>query len=157
VGAKLVAVPSLEAQAARIVGYTVPGDLICAAFNARRDEVYSCVFRVDTGESLFALGEPAALAVTDLATWLPIQGDGRLWLVGEGAPRLVLALEPTWGPRIMRPDSAVNVPSAASVARLALVRIAASRYEEIPSFEPYYLKDFVARKPTRSLFERLPF
>ncbi len=152
--ARLVAVPSLEALAASVVA--APGEAICALFNARRHEVYAVVFLVgEKNNKLERLTETTALAVDDLPTWLEVPTGTRLWLVGEGVPRALSVL----GDRLaLRPlDPSVFVPAAASVARLARPRLAEGRVEDIACFEPFYLKEFVAKKPQSSIFEKLPF
>jgi len=157
VDAKLVAVPSLEAQAARLLDVAAPGDVICAAFNSRRDELYLAVYRVESRMTLRLTREPAVVSQADLKTWLPVPDDHCMWIAGEGADRISSNMEPAANIRIMQRDSAVNVPSASFVARMALPRIAANHFEDVSSFEPAYLKEFVALKPTRSAFDRLSF
>lgn len=148
-GARLIGVPSLLAQAHRALPAAAPGDRICAAFQARRHEVYAAVYAVEAGGTLAVVlpetaAEPAALAPH-------LDGPGTLWLTGEGGPALadVLTDRPS-PPRI----KALAVPvSAGAVARLAPHREAT----DPATFEPFYLKAFVARPQTRSVYDRLPF
>ncbi len=157
VGAKLVGVPSLEALAATAAPAADPGDVVCAAFNARRDEVYAAAFRVEAEDALTPVTETAALAADDLSTWLPVQTTGRLRLVGEGAPLIAEALRPQWDERIRILPADAFAPDAAAVARLGKARLKRGETEDLATFEPFYLKAFVARKNTRTAFERLPF
>ena len=157
VGAKLVGVPSLEALAATAAPAADPGDVVCAAFNARRDEVYAAAFRVEAEDALTPVTETAALAADDLSTWLPVQTTGRLRLVGEGAPLIAEALRPQWDERIRILPADAFAPDAAAVARLGYARLKRGETEDLATFEPFYLKAFVARKNTRTAFERLPF
>ncbi len=154
--ARLVAVPSLEALAASVAPLAAPGEAICALFNARRHEVYAVVFLVgEKNNKLERLTETTALAVDDLPTWLEVPTGTRLWLVGEGVPRALSVLEDRLALRPL--DPLVFVPAAASVARLARPRLAEGRVEDIACFEPFYLKEFVAKKPQSSIFEKLSF
>ncbi|QXD14362.1 tRNA (adenosine(37)-N6)-threonylcarbamoyltransferase complex dimerization subunit type 1 TsaB [Rhodocaloribacter litoris] len=155
-GIRLVGVPSLEALAAQLVPVTAPGDLICTAFNARRDEVYVAAFR-RAADGLTPAAETAALPVTALADWLPSPGAGRLWLAGEGAPAVAAALPPARREDLHLVDPACLVPDAGAVARLGRLRLERGQTEDPATFEPFYLKPFVARKAPRSAFERLPF
>ncbi len=157
VGAQLVGVPTLEALAATALPAADPGDVVCAAFNARREEVYAAAFRVGADAGLTPLAETTALPTGDLPTWLPVQTAGRLWLVGEGAPAAAEALAPTWGARLRALPPDAYPPDAAAVARLGHDRLARGETEDVGAFEPFYLKAFVARRNTRSAFERLPF
>src|SRR5690606_18712725 len=120
---------------------------------ARRDEVYAAAFTVGARGALRALRETAALAAADVPTWLGDPG-GRLWLVGEGAAALEAAFEAAGTPGVRRPGPPFDRPSAAAVARLAAARLAAGQTEDVAAFEPFYLKEFVAKKPKASIFER---
>lgn len=153
---QLVAVPSLEALAAAVAPLAEPGDRICAAFNARRTEVYAAAFEVDAAGRLQPLRETAALDADSLPEWLEATREHRYWLVGEGAAQAAAALQ-AGGFRWKRPGPAFDVPSAAWIARLGRLRLAEGRTEDIAAFEPFYLKEFVAKKPKGSVFERLPF
>ena len=155
--AQLVAVPSLEALAASVAPFAVPGEAVCALFNARRDEVYATVFKVtEKNNALTVIAETTALAVDELPGWLP-QETGRLWLVGEGTPRAASVLEDRFDGAVRMLDPSQFAPSAASVARLAQARLAEGRVEDVARFEPFYLKAFVAKKPQSSIFEKLTF
>ncbi|WP_457651390.1 tRNA (adenosine(37)-N6)-threonylcarbamoyltransferase complex dimerization subunit type 1 TsaB [Rhodocaloribacter sp.] len=157
VGAQLVGVPSLEALAATAAPAADPGDVVCAAFNARRDEVYAAAFRVGADAGLTPLAETTALPARDLPAWLPVQAAGRLRLVGEGAPAAAEVLAPVWGARLRTLPPDAFAPDAAATARLGRARLARGETEDPAAFEPFYLKAFVARRNTRSAFERLPF
>ncbi len=155
--ARLVAVPSLEALAASVAPLAAPGEAVCALFKARRHEVYAAVFRVsEKNNKLDVVAETTALELDDLPAWLP-QGTGRLWLVGAGVPRAVSVLEDRFAGELRPLDPSRFAPSAASVARLARPRLAEGRVEDLARFEPFYLKEFVAKKPQSSIFEKLPF
>ena len=152
--AQLVGVPSLEALAHPAAAFAAEGDLIVAATNSRRHEVYAAAFRLADGV-LQAVAEPAALETTDLAGWLP-PAPGALWLVGSGAERAAAPLQADGhAPRLLPPT--LLPPSAAPVARIGYARVMRGETEDVAAFEPRYLKEFVARRPERSIFERLPF
>ena len=154
--APLVAVPSLEALAASVAPLAAPGEAVCALFNARRHEVYAAVFLVAEKNILEARAETAALRVDDVSGWLP-EIKGRLWLVGEGAPRVVSALEDHLTGDVRLLDPSVFAPSATSVARLARPSLLGGQVEDVARFEPFYLQAFVAKTPQSSIFEKLPF
>lgn len=151
----LVAVPSLQALAAGVAAAAAPGDIVCAAFNARRDEAYAAAFRVGAQGRLDAFRETAAVATEEAAAWLGASDGARLWLVGEGAALLAPALADAAD--VCRPGGAFDVPSAARVGHFGRDRLAAGQTEDVAAFEPFYLKAFVAKKPKRSIFERLNF
>ena len=153
----LVAVPSLEVLAAAVAPAASPGDVICAAFNARRDEFYAAAFERGPDGTLAALRETAALEASSVPEWLAAPAGRRVWLVGEGAAGIEAALAAAGAEDLHRPGAPFDVPSAGWVGRLARPRLAAGRVEDAAAFEPFYLKEFVAKKPQSSIFERLPF
>lgn len=155
--ARLLGVPSLEALAATVAPVAAPGDAVCTLFNARRHEVYAAVFLVTEPRGLAVHRQAAALAVDEVPGWLDVAAGRRLWLAGEGVPRVLPLLEAAGGPALRPLGAAACAPSAAHVARLALRRFEAGAFEDLAAFEPFYLKAFVAKMPKASIFERLPF
>lgn len=153
-GAALVAVPSLAALAEAVAPVTIPGDTIVAAFNSRRNEVYIAAFRRESGAALRPLGETAALHTSAVPDWLGNPPSGTLWLAGEGAERLAPVLDGAERAYRLVPHT-VATPSARHVARLGWARYEAGRVEDLAAFEPRYLKEFVAKKPRASVFEKL--
>lgn len=153
--ARLLGVPSLEALAFRMVGVAQPGDRIVAAFPSRRGEVYAAGFEVGDRAVLDVLPGAEAAAVTlDAARgWWPAPATPTTWIVGPAGRALAGALTLEYA-RVLAAD--VLTPSAESVARLGASRAydAASEAwhtDDVASFEPSYLKAFVAGKP-RPLF-----
>lgn len=136
----LVAVPSLDALAAQVQPFVSEGDLVGAAFNSRRGEVYAAWFAATDGR-LETVHAPVAAPLTDPIP--PLPNAGTVWLVGEGAALV--------SPLVAHPDVRV-VPNSllasdpASVARLGVARWRDGRVEDVASFEPDYLKPFVARE-----------
>ena len=154
----LLGVPSLEALAAQAVPWADAGDRICAAFKARREEVYAVAFRVDEQGELEEAAPTSVLRIEEIPAWFGEAGSGRLWLVGEGAEAVASAVETDVGAgrvRWLPPD--VASPAAAWVARQALGRLQRGEAEDLAAFEPFYLKAFVARKPQRTALEKLSF
>lgn len=152
VDADLVAVPSLEALASGVT-CAGPGDVIGAAFDARRDEAYVAIFRLDEDRIPRPLKETAALKSGDLPEWIGAVPD-RLWLVGSGWPKMMGALNAAAVPYRHLPD----VHSAAGlVAIRGLERLHSGETEDLVSFEPYYLKEFVTTTPSGTPFEKLSF
>lgn len=155
--ARLVAVPSLEAVAAATAAHAEAGDLVCAAFDARRDEVYAAAYLVEADRSVRPVDETIALTAEEAAAWLEVPSTRRLWLVGEGAAKIAEALERAGDRPFVRPPANAGGPAAGWVGRLGAARLARGVTEDVALFEPFYLKEFVAKKPSSSIFERLPF
>ena len=155
VGAALVAVPTLEALAEQVRPLAGPADLIGPALASRRGEVYLAAYRVGD-ERLDVVRPPAALAVEDVAAWLPAApaDASRLWLLGPGREALppVLAASP-YVLRVLTPPAVA--PSAVPVGHLGWRRYQAGQTEDVAAYEPAYLKDYVAKKPKHTALERL--
>jgi len=156
-GIKLVGVPTLEALAASVLPVARPGDVICAALNARRNEVYAAASEVRPDGTLESLAETNALIEEDIPAWFGNLPSGTVWIVGDGGPKAAAALEEQHTHRVRLLQPALHPPSAAWIARLGLHRLELGMEEDTASFEPFYLKEFVAKKRERSIFERLPF
>lgn len=162
-GAQLVGVPSLEALARSVAGHATPGDHILCTFAARRQEVYAALFLVDQpGNTADAHTTPIATRVTgpdavplaELNSWLP-RIQSLLWVAGDGAPEVIQSIKTANGsPHVRRSPV---LPEAASVARLGRVILERDGPSDLGAFEPMYLKEFVAKKPKRTIFDRLPF
>lgn len=154
---KVVGVPSLDALAAEAIAAASTGDTVIAAFNSRRNEVYTAIYHIgrkselETVEDAWPLDLDDAEAVEKLAAYEP------LILAGEGANRLANALESVGVHSSRVLDPIAIRPSAVSVGRLGLARLEQGLVENIATFEPFYLKEFIARKQKKSIFDRLPF
>ena len=125
-GARLVAVPTLQALAAA----SGASGLVIPVLPSRRGEVYAAAFR--EGE---AIRDPAALALADLSGWLP-EADS-LTVTGPAAEQVCDA--------VTRPLAhAPSRPSGLEVARLGRSLAEAGHVEDVAAFEPAYLKPFVS-------------
>ena len=105
--------------------------------DARRMEVYCSVFDA----SLKRLSDTEA-KVIDTESFKAMEGR-RLWLFGDGAPKLKDLFAD-------RPE--INIvegfkPSAGYMRALAERALKDRDFVDVAYFEPFYLKDFVAGKP----------
>ena len=127
------------------------GDLLVPMIDARRMEVYCAVFdsnlnRVkDTAAVVFGTenGERRTENASLSVFRFPFSVSSRLWLFGDGAPKLH---------ELFKDESRVRIiddflPSAAYMATLADQALKAKDFVDVAYFEPFYLKDFIAGKP----------
>lgn len=157
-GVPLVGVPSLEALAAQAVPWAGAGDGIVAAFKARREEVYLAAFRVGAEGELEEAAPASVLRLDEVPRRLADVGGATCWLVGEGAADVHAAWTADVRGGALRwlpPEAAA--PSAAWVAHRALGRLERGETADVATFEPFYLKAFVALRPQRSAVEKLSF
>lgn len=138
----LMAVDTLHAMATgmrdKLGTQLQPSDLLVPMIDARRMEVYCAVFDV----SLNTVKGTEALVV-DEQSFGDLLKDHRIWLFGDGAPKLKDLFKDT--PQIQIVDD--FAPSAAYMAALSDQALKASDFVDVAYFEPYYLKDFIAGKP----------
>jgi len=138
----LMAIDTLEAMAygmkAKLGSQIGENDLFIPMIDARRMEVYAAVFDAN----LQRINDTAALVI-DENTFVDLQKYHRLWLFGDGAPKLKQVFE-------SQPN--VNIvdgfkPSAAYMLNLADKALREHNFVDVAYFEPFYLKDFIAGKP----------
>ncbi|MDT0631865.1 tRNA (adenosine(37)-N6)-threonylcarbamoyltransferase complex dimerization subunit type 1 TsaB [Rubrivirga sp. S365] len=133
-GAGLAAVPTLRALADGV------GGAVVVALPSRRGEVYAALYDGDA-----EVREPTALALDDLAGWLPPAPPGGFALGGPGAGRIADAdPERPWRRLAL-------VPDAVAVARRGQAEARAGRLADLAAAEPAYLKPVAAVRP-RGIF-----
>jgi tRNA threonylcarbamoyladenosine biosynthesis protein TsaB len=151
-GATIVSVPSLEALARAASCEAADGDVILATVDARRQQVYAAAIRVGR-EGTDVLVPATECAAEDVATLHPFPKTN-IHLVGDGAslvqPHLALA-----GFNVL--ERLEVRPTAASVAALGAEKALAAEFESVADLEPAYLREFVAKTPSRTAFEKLGF
>ena len=129
-GLMLVGVPTLEALA-EVAGGT-PGETICAALDARKQEVYAAFFRAVDGGRVERLGPDEALAPTILAERL----EPSFVLVGDAAEAYADVLV---GRAVVRPF-ATHQPRGGVVGRLGSERLIAGEAASPGDVEPVYVR-----------------
>lgn len=137
-GIPLLSVPTLLSMAALYyMQHPEYKGLVCPMIDARRMECYTMM----VGPQLEILRDTRADVISEgiYDEWLD---RGEVMFVGDGASktRPLLGAHPN-----ARYDDAFRV-SAAGMALLAEQHLAAGRVEDVAYFEPFYLKDFVAKK-----------
>ena len=137
-GIPLLSVPTLLSMAALYYAqHPEYHGLVCTMIDARRMECYTMV--VDRGLNILRDTQAEVIAEDCYDHWL----DRReMMFIGDGAAktRPLLGGHPN-----ARYDEEFSV-SATGMAGLAEQRLAAGKVEDVAYFEPFYLKDFVAKK-----------
>ena len=138
----LMAIDTLEAMAygmkEKLASQIGPDDLLVPMIDARRMEVYASIFDADLNK----INDTAALVI-DEHSFEDLRKDHRLWLFGDGAPKLS---------KLFENQTNINIidgfkPSAAYMKVLAERALQQQRFVDVAYFEPFYLKDFIAGKP----------
>ena len=138
----LMAIDTLEAMAygikEKLASQISPDDLLVPMIDARRMEVYASIFDAN----LHKINDTAALVIEE-NSFEDLRKDHRLWLFGDGAPKLSKLFEDQ--PNINIIDG--FKPSAAYMKVLAEQALQQQQFVDVAYFEPFYLKDFIAGKP----------
>ena len=133
----MVSVPTLRILAAEALAEAdsmAAGTRICPMMDARRMEVYACLY--DT--CLRAAGEVRAL-VMDEAAAAGLAAGGPLVVCGNGAAKC-MELFSGMDVRLSAPE----YPDARFMAGLAEEELRGGRTVDVAYFEPFYLKEFAA-------------
>ena len=138
----MMAIDTLEAMAygmkEKLGSQIAENDLLIPMIDARRMEVYAALFDAN----LNRIQDTAALVIDENA-FDDLKKDHRLWLFGDGAPKLktVFADQPN--------ISIVEgfKPSATYMRPLTERAFLNKDFVDVAYFEPFYLKDFIAGKP----------
>lgn len=134
----LIAVNTLQIMAAEAVKKNKSDTVFCPLIDARRMEVYTAIFdkELNTVKETSAKILPDDLSFFNLEKPICFFGDGMLKckeLLAKIPESLFLE----------------NVsPSAISLAELSFQKHKANLFEDTANFEPFYLKDFLIKKPT---------
>ncbi len=151
----LLSVPTLQGMAAQY--YAQHPDyhgMVCPMIDARRMECYTAFFEMENHPSAAADSQLSTFNF-QLSTLKPPRADiiesgiyddylnrGEVSFIGDGAEktREILGIHPN-----ARYASDFRI-SAAGMLPIAMQRLQAGQVEDVAYFEPFYLKDFVAKK-----------
>jgi len=140
----LVAIPTLEALAWRAVheGFARDGDEIVAMIDARRNDVYAALHRVQN-KCLTAVWGPEALSLEALVARLP--QHHRVVLMGDAVAKFVRLFGFLLNDesRFHIPEEAHRLCSAAAVGLIGIQRALRQDFANRSTLEPLYVKEFV--------------
>ena len=138
-GVPLIAVPTLQSMAAGYYDAHPDYDgLVCPMIDARRMECYTAIF---DRQGQLRDTEAQVIEPDTFDAWL---AGNTLTFIGDGAAKTQPLLA---GKEGVRYDTDYRL-SATGMAHLAVQRLANGQTEDVAYFEPFYLKDFVAKKST---------
>lgn len=112
---------------------------ICPMIDARRMEVYSAIF--DSNGNYIRQTNADIITENIYDQWLE---QNNITFIGDGADKTRSILE---GKNNVMFDTDFKI-SAKGMAQIAEKRYENKQFEDVAYFEPFYLKDFVAAKPS---------
>lgn len=133
----LIAVNTLESMIAKIAAYFSDDVLLCPMLDARRMEVY-CML----SNKMLDILEGTQAKVIDESSFSAVLENKKVIFFGNGASKCKEFI--TSPNAIFLPNV---TPSAEEVGELAYNRFKAEQFESLEDFEPFYLKDFLIKKP----------
>lgn len=135
----LISVNTLEAMGYGIKNYFDQEHLLCPMLDARRMEVYCLIMKTNG-----LISSETEAKVIDESSFGNILREHKTVFFGPGAAKCkpVLAHQP----------NAVFIddfhPSARHLGAIAWKKFHENQFEDLAYFEPFYLKDFIAKKPS---------
>ncbi len=132
-GYRLVGIPTLDALAL----VAPPTERrVCAVLDARKREVYAALYERE-GETVARCGEPCAIDVERLA----LAVGGPCAFIGDAVESYGEVFRRVLGPEARLLPSTTHPPSAVTVARLAAIRLRASRTgDDVATLAPSYVR-----------------
>ncbi|MBO9615671.1 MAG: tRNA (adenosine(37)-N6)-threonylcarbamoyltransferase complex dimerization subunit type 1 TsaB [Dyadobacter sp.] len=137
----LIAINTLQAMAMQLAAF-FPGHLFCPMIDARRMEVYAAVLD-DTN----AFVQETQAVIMNETSFQDLLTERRVVFFGDGAAKCKPLLEKH--PNAVFPAEDIK-PSARTVGQLGTIAFQNSQFENVASFEPYYLKDFMSPAPRKA-------
>ena len=132
----LIAVNTLKSMAFEVNKSNFHNVLLCPMLDARRMEVYCSIFNSDMKE----LVDTNAL-ILDETSFAELLLENLIIFFGNGSGKFKNIIN---NPRALFLDEVV--PKAKNIGELASESFVRGEFENLHSFEPFYLKDFVMRK-----------
>jgi tRNA threonylcarbamoyladenosine biosynthesis protein TsaB len=134
----LIAINSLEIMAKQVhASPEIRNSLLCPMIDARRMEVYTMLLN-DKLEMI----QPVTASVIDGSSYADVLNYKKVYFFGNGSEKCKSV--------ITHPNAVFveNIfPSAEWMGETAFTLYREGKFENVASFEPAYLKDFIAKKP----------
>jgi len=131
----LIAINTLEAMALQVSSFFSGDFLLCPMIDARRMEVYTAVFDSD-----HKVVEPTRALILDENSFQDLLKSNKVIFFGDGAAKCRPLFE--GNPNAVFISEEIR-PSAKTVGKLASAAFENAVFEDLASFEPFYLKDFM--------------
>lgn len=137
----IISVPTLEGMAYRMAGCS---GVICPLMDARRNQVYTGIYRV-SGNRLECLLEQSAVDILEIVEKINEYSENVVFL-GDGVPVHRAVLEERITVPYQFAPLHLNRQSAAAVAALGVVYMAEGRMEDAKDHKPVYLRKSQAER-----------
>lgn len=133
----LIGVNTLECLVKQVAHRYSNDMILCPMLDARRMEVY-CLLSDNKGRTI----ESTNAKVIDASSFSGVLSNNKVIFFGNGADK---CKEEINHQNAIFVDGIV--PSADQIGELAYIKYEANQFENLADFEPFYLKDFLIKKP----------
>jgi tRNA threonylcarbamoyladenosine biosynthesis protein TsaB len=137
----MIAINTLEAMSLQLSPFFT-GHLLCPMIDARRMEVYTAVFN---DQNQFV--QPTRAVIMDAESFQDLLAENKVVFFGDGAAKCKPLLFDH--SNAVFPETEIR-PSAKMIGSLAVNAFENAQFEDVATFEPYYLKDFMAPAPKKA-------
>ncbi len=138
----LISVNSLEAMAYQLKDFYPRNTFLCPMIDARRMEVYCSL--IDHSMKII---EETNAKIIDENSFATILNNSPIVFFGDGAAKCSETIN---HPNAIFPTTEVY-PSAKTIGLLATPLFEKGEFENVVTFEPFYLKDFVGTTPKKAV------
>ena len=138
----LLAVNTLLAMTEQVRAFVNKPALLCPMIDARRMEVYCALYDADGTEVM-----PTTAKIIDSESFADELANTKIVFFGDGAAKCRESLANV--PNAIFLETPV-LPSARTVGQLAITASRNGQFEDVATFEPFYLKDFMVAKPKKA-------
>lgn len=135
----LIAINTLAAMAEQVSAFFPDNYLLCPMLDARRMEVY-CALYATNGQEI----APTAAEIIDNTSFSQFLTESPVVFFGDGAAKCKAIIGSQ--PNALFPPIELH-PSARTIGQLATHAFARGEVENLATFEPFYLKDFMTTQP----------
>ncbi|QIP12118.1 tRNA (adenosine(37)-N6)-threonylcarbamoyltransferase complex dimerization subunit type 1 TsaB [Spirosoma aureum] len=139
----LLAINTLAGMTEQIRAHYPANYLLCPMIDARRMEVYCALFEA-SGQEV----SPTSAQIIDEQSFSDWLAKNTVVFFGDGAEKCRAVLAHT--PAAIFPEQLI-IPSARTIGKLATGAFEARQFEDVVTFEPFYLKDFMTNKPKKAI------
>ena len=136
----LLAVNTLTTMTEQVRAFYPADYVLCPMIDARRMEVYCAFYSAADGREL----HPTSAQIIDQESFSDWLTQGPVVFFGDGAAKCRAVLDER--PNAVFLDQLIT-PSARTVGKLATPAFTEGRFEDVATFEPFYLKEFMTAKP----------
>ncbi len=138
----LLSVNTLQAMTEQVRQFFL-STLFCPMIDARRMEVY-CALYDQTGAEV----KPTAAEIIDEKSFEDWLAEHQIVFFGDGAAKCQAVLGQHANALFL--DELIR-PSARTIGKLAADRFRAGQFDDVATFEPFYLKEFMTTKPRKAV------